>query len=61
MMRVFYVVLFLILSQQQRVLAWVFQPLEKITKDYQALTRRVTARHILLPSAEACIALKQKI
>lgn len=43
------------------VSSWIFQPLEKITKDYQALTRRVTARHILLPSEEACVVLKQKI
>lgn len=42
--------------------AWIFQPFQQIQKDYQALTRRVTARHILLPkSDEACLALKQKI
>jgi len=43
--------------------AWIFQPLRQIQKDYQALTRRVTARHILLPpkSEEVCLALKQKI
>lgn len=46
----------------QECSAWIFQPSQQIQKDYQALTRRVTARHILLPkSDEACRALKQKI
>lgn len=37
-------------------------PLEKIERDFQALTRRVTAYHILLPkSTEAALTLKQKI
>jgi len=38
--------------------------LNKIVKDYQALTRRVTARHILLPLScdlEVVLQLKQKI
>lgn len=40
-----------------------FDPISQIRRDYSALTRRVTARHILLPSNshEACLALKQKI
>ena len=40
--------------------AWIFQ---RIQNDYQALTRRVTARHILLPpkSEDLCLTLKQKI
>jgi len=43
--------------------AWIFRPLEQIQKDYLALTRRVTARHILLPpkSEQVCLTLKQKI
>jgi len=37
-------------------------PLDIIQRDYQALTRRVSARHILLPkSTDAAIALKQNI
>jgi len=37
-------------------------PLEKLERDFQALTRRVTAYHILLPkSTEAALTLKQKI
>ncbi|CAB9496427.1 expressed unknown protein [Seminavis robusta] len=38
-------------------------PLEKIQNDYRALTRRVTARHILLPpnSEDACNQLKLSI
>ena len=43
--------------------AWIPEPFRKIQTDYQALTRRVTARHILLPpkSGELCLTLKQKI
>jgi peptidyl-prolyl cis-trans isomerase C len=42
--------------------AWIFQPFSQIQQDYLALTRRVTARHILLPkSDEVCLVLKQKI
>lgn len=43
--------------------AWIFRPIEQIQTDYLALTRRVTARHILLPrnSEPVCLALKQKI
>jgi hypothetical protein len=43
--------------------AWIFQPFKQVQKDYLALTRRVTARHILLPpkSEEVCLVLKQKI
>jgi hypothetical protein len=43
--------------------ALIFQPLQRIQRDYLALTRRVTARHILLPpnSDELCLILKQKI
>jgi len=36
-------------------------PIDRIKKDYLALTRRVTARHILLPSDELCFTLKQRI
>jgi len=37
-------------------------PFDKIEQDFQALTRRVTAYHILLPkSTEAAVTLKQKI
>ena len=37
-------------------------PIEVITRDFQALTRRVTAYHILLPkSQDVALALKQKI
>lgn len=42
--------------------ALLLEPLQRIQRDYQALTRRVTARHILLPSSdELCLILKQKI
>lgn len=53
--------LVLLSSKQNEASAWVFSPLERISKDFSALTRRVTARHILMPSAEACIVLKQQI
>lgn len=38
-------------------------PLDKLRKDYNALTRRVTARHILLPpnAQEVALKLKQRI
>ena len=37
-------------------------PIQIVSRDYQALTRRVTARHILLPkSTDVALALKQKI
>ena len=37
-------------------------PIQIVSRDYQALTRRVTAHHILLPkSTDAALALKQKI
>jgi len=40
----------------------VQSPFDKIERDFQALTRRVTAYHILLPkSTEAALSLKQKI
>ncbi|GAX24533.1 hypothetical protein FisN_18Lh086 [Fistulifera solaris] len=41
----------------------LWEPLQRIQRDYLALTRRVTARHILLPpnSDELCLILKQKI
>lgn len=43
-------------------LSEIKNPLDRIQKDYLALTRRVTARHILLPpSADLALALKQKI
>lgn len=44
-------------------LSMVFpSPLEKLERDFLALTRRVTAYHILLPkSTEAALMLKQKI
>jgi len=53
----------LVVTRPPSAEAWVFQPLQQIRKDYLALTRRVTARHILLPpkSEPACLALKQKI
>lgn len=60
-MRLFLLVSILVFLSSWQVLAWTFQPFTKIQKDYQALTRRVTAHHILLPSDEACIALRQKI
>ena len=43
--------------------AWVFDPVKKIQNDYRALTRRVTARQILLPpnSDTACLELKRSI
>jgi len=42
--------------------AFIFAPFERIQKDFLALTRKATARHILLPkSNEAALALKQKI
>lgn len=42
--------------------AFVFGALEKMQGDLNALTRRVTARHILLPrNEEVALALKQKI
>lgn len=41
----------------------ILEPLQRIQRDYLALTRRVTARHILLPpnSDDLCFILKQKI
>jgi len=41
--------------------AWILQSLRRIQDDYQALTRRVTARHILLPNTETALTLKQKL
>ena len=42
--------------------ALALSPLDIVRRDYLALTRRVTARHILLPkSTDAAIALKQNI
>mmetsp|Transcript_20607 Transcript_20607/g.26556 ORF Transcript_20607/g.26556 Transcript_20607/m.26556 type:complete len:219 (-) Transcript_20607:250-906(-) len=53
----------LLLTLLPFTVGWIFEPFLKVQKDYQALTRRVTARHILLPprSGEAGILLKQKI
>jgi len=49
--------------QQMSTLSMVAQsPFDKIENDFQALTRRVTAYHILLPkSTDAALKLKQKI
>jgi len=49
--------------QQTSSLSMVVQsPFDKIEQDFQALTRRVTAYHILLPkSTDAALKLKQKI
>ena len=42
--------------------AFTFSPFERIKNDFLALTRRVTARHILIPkSMDAALALKQNI
>lgn len=59
----FFLALLLLAATATPSSAWIFQPLRQIQKDYQALTRRVTARHILLPpkSDELCISLRQKI
>jgi hypothetical protein len=41
--------------------AFVGGALEKVQNDLAALTRRVTARHILVPNPEVAVALKRKI
>lgn len=43
-------------------LALALNPIDVITRDFKALTRRVTAHHILLPkSRDMALALKQRI
>jgi len=50
------------LQQRSSLSMAVQSPFVKIEQDFQALTRRVTAYHILLPkSTEGALALKQKI
>ena len=65
-----YLVLSLLYCSERRIVTClsmppnsITYPFQRIIRDYQALTRRVTARHILLPpNAEGvCLALKQKI
>jgi peptidyl-prolyl cis-trans isomerase C len=41
--------------------SFVVDAMKKVQKDYQSLTRRVTARHILLPNDDVALALKRKI
>lgn len=54
--------LLLLVSAPTVAVAWT-NPLRKIQNDYRALTRRVTARHILLPpkSDDACLQLKRSM
>ena len=54
---------FLLFTLFSSCAALILEPLQRIQRDYLALTRRVTARHILLPpkSDELCLTLKQKI
>lgn len=49
-------------SSRHSSIAFTFSPFERIKNDFLALTRRVTARHILIPkSMDAALALKQNI
>mmetsp|Transcript_28138 Transcript_28138/g.32131 ORF Transcript_28138/g.32131 Transcript_28138/m.32131 type:complete len:221 (+) Transcript_28138:58-720(+) len=52
----------LLLNNNQTSCAFIFEAFEKIQDDLNALTRRVTTRHILLPrNREIALTLKQKI
>lgn len=53
--------LLLLLLFVQSSSAFVGEALQKIQKDFGALTRRVTARHILVNNEEVALALKRKI
>jgi hypothetical protein len=63
MLRRIFCILILLAISVSVSFAWIFEPFRKIQEDYQALTRRVTAHHILLPpkSEDLCISLRQKI
>jgi len=54
---------FLLACMTQNNVACAFQnPIDVVTRDFQALTRKVTAQHILLPkSKDVALALKQSI
>ncbi|KAL3942794.1 MAG: hypothetical protein SGBAC_003070 [Bacillariaceae sp.] len=53
--------LLILLFQFTSAQALVGGAFQKIQKDFQALTRRVTARHILVSNEEVALALKRKI
>ena len=54
-------ILLLLLLSLHSSSAFVGGAFKKIQKDYAALTRRVTARHILVNNEEVALALKRKI
>ena len=55
-------ILLLLVINTSNTIAILNNPIDRISNDYLALTRKVTAHHILLPkSVDAALALKQKI